>query len=164
MSRLKDPFNHQQRDTKEGMEDGRTVAIVPMSAVRGGSVDVLDTAADVDGTVIEVLNRSDRLYAKGVIRSEFKGIRLTTVDTHVVAVPRFDFTQMLVEIKTHQSLTDGILLQDDDVPVGDITGDAEWRDGRSWSRQCEREETEGEDGGWEHGVCWEREVVVVAMM
>jgi hypothetical protein len=116
------------------VEDGRTVAIVSVTAVRGGSVDVLDTAADVDGTVIEVLNRPDRLCAKEVIRSEFKGIRLTTVDSHVVAVPRLDFTQMLVEIKTHQSLTDGILLQNDDIPVGDITGDAEWRDGRSWSR------------------------------
>lgn len=62
-----------------------------------------------------------------------KGITHDIADTHVIAVPRLDFTQMLVEIKTHQSLVDGILLQDDDIPVGDITGDAEWRNGRSWS-------------------------------
>lgn len=43
----------------EGKE--RTVAVVPVTAVRGGSVDVLDAATNVDGTVIEVLNRSDRL-------------------------------------------------------------------------------------------------------
>lgn len=73
-----------------------------------------------------------------------------TPDTHIISVPRFNLAQMLIEIKPHQSLSDNILLEDDNIPISDLARHTERRNSRSWSRQRERKETECEDGGGKH--------------
>lgn len=46
-------------------ETRRTVSVVSVAAVRGGSVDMLDPAADGDGTVGKVLDGADGLEGGG---------------------------------------------------------------------------------------------------
>lgn len=73
--------------------------------------------------------------------------------THIIPVPRLDLSQVLVKIKRHQPLRDDILLQNDDIPIGDLARHVERGNGRRRGRQCEREETECEDGCGEHCSC-----------